>query len=64
MSGEAQFLVHNFEEYRALRDVTFWFKYVTCVDHDIFPRLRDYTAKDANLQWQLASEHDIYQNKK
>ena len=64
MSGEDQFLVHNFEEYRALRDVTFWFKYVTCVDHDIFPRLRDYDYGDANLQWQLKSEHDIYQNKK
>ena len=39
-------------------------RYVTCVDETIFPPLRDYDYTQANLQWQMASENDLYRNKK
>ena len=47
MSGEDQFLVHNFPEYRAFRDVVFWFKYVQCIDDEVFPELAPYTYDQA-----------------
>ena len=60
VTGDDQYLVHNFEEYRALRDIVFWWKYCQCSDEHVFPPLRDYEYAAAQLTWQLKQERQIY----
>ncbi|KAL1524752.1 hypothetical protein AB1Y20_019635 [Prymnesium parvum] len=63
VAGDDQFLVHNFEEYRALRDIVFWWKYCQCSDECVFPRLREYQHAQAQLEWKLKDENQIYRNR-
>ncbi|KOO20988.1 hypothetical protein Ctob_000046 [Chrysochromulina tobinii] len=60
ISGEDSFIVHNFEEYRVLRDVVFWWKYVQCSDAKIFPPQKDYKAASAQLAWELKGQDEVY----
>lgn len=60
ISGEDSFLTHNFEEFRALRDVVFWWKYVQCTDAHVFPRLRKWRYEHAQLNWELKSQGNVY----
>ena len=60
VSGEDKFLEHNFAEFRALRDVAFWWKYMLCVDKTVFPPLQPYHYSQATLAWELSSERSVY----
>ena len=65
ISGDDQFIVHNFEEYRAYRDIVFWWKYCQCSDEHVFPRNGPfYEYHHAQLAWQLKSEDQLYRNNK
>lgn len=58
IAGEDTFLVKTFEEYRAFRDIVFWFKYVQCTDEELPPEPRSdpYKWEDAELKWELKAE--------
>ena len=53
-------MTHNFEEYRAYRDTTFFWKYALCSDEHVFPPLADYDHSHACLSWELKDVYNLY----
>ena len=60
VSGEDPFVCHNFEEFRAYRDITFFWKYLMCSDEFVFPPISSYEHPDAHLSWETKTKRQLY----
>lgn len=52
LTGEDSYLVVEFPDFRAYRDIVFWFKYALCTDLRVFPQ-GSFSQSQATLRWEL-----------
>ena len=52
LTGEEPHLMAHFPDFRAFRDVIFWFKYALCTDLTVFPQ-GSFSPHTASLRWEF-----------